>query len=71
MECLSARFRELVVAVLRSDQAVLATIALRGDRFIESLKARPDVNLVRVTQQNRDQLVGQTVDQVQEVLAGA
>ena len=71
MECLSARFRELVVAVLRSDQVVLATIALRGDRFIESLKARPDVNLIRVTQQNRDQLVGQTVGQVQEVLAGA
>ena len=71
MECFSTRFREVVVAALRSDRVVLATVALRGDRFIEDLKARPDVYLIHVSQQNRDQLVGQTVDRVQEVLAGA
>jgi nucleoside-triphosphatase len=71
MECFSARFREVVVATLRSDRVVLATAALRGDRFIESLKARPDVDLIHVTQQNRDQLVGQTIVRVKEVLAGA
>jgi nucleoside-triphosphatase len=70
MECFSDRFRELVVAALNSDRAVLATVALRGDRFIESLKARPDTTLLRVTRQNRDQLVAQVVGWVREVLAG-
>jgi len=71
MECFSARFGELVIAALESDRAVLATIALRGDRFIESLKARRDVTLLHVTQHNRDELVGWVVDWVQEVLVGA
>jgi len=71
MECFSARFRELVIAVLESDRAVLATIALRGDRFIEGLKARRDVTLLQVTQQNRGQLVSWVVDWVQEMLASA
>ncbi len=61
MECFSSRFRRQVVAALESDRAVLATIALRGDRFIEGLKARSDVTLLRVTHQNRDQLVDQVV----------
>jgi nucleoside-triphosphatase len=70
MECLSDRFRELVVAALGSDRAVLATIALRGNHFIESLKNRPEVTLLRITQQNRDRLVGQMVGWAREVLAG-
>jgi nucleoside-triphosphatase len=68
MECFSDRFRDLVVAALGSDRAVLATIALRGNRFIEGLKARPETTLLRVNQQNRDQLVGQVVGWVREVL---
>ncbi len=71
MECFSDRFRELVIAALNSDRAVLATIALRGNRFIESLKARPEITLLHVTQQNRDRLAGQVVSWVREVLAGA
>ena len=70
MECLSDHFRELVVAALSSDRAVLATIALRGNRFIESLKNRPGVTLLHVSQQNRDRLVGQMVGWAREVLAG-
>jgi nucleoside-triphosphatase len=70
MECLSDRFRELVVAALGSNRAVLATIALRGNRFIESLKNYPEVSLLRITQQNRDRLVGQVVGWARETLAG-
>jgi nucleoside-triphosphatase len=69
MECFSARFRKLVVAALESDRAVLATIALRGDRYIEELKARPDVTLLRVTQQNRDELVDQVRGWAEEAIA--
>jgi nucleoside-triphosphatase len=70
MECLSDHFRELVVAALGSDRAVLATIALRGNHFIESLKDHPEVTLLRLTKQNRDQLVGQVVGWAREVLVG-
>jgi len=69
MECFSDRFRELVVAALGSDRAVLATIALRGNRFIENLKVRPDVTMLHITQDNRDQLVHQVIGWVREVLA--
>lgn len=71
MECFSARFRESVVEAVESDRAVLATIALRGDRFIEGLKAHPEVKVLTVTQQNRDELVGQVLKWAQEVLARA
>ncbi len=71
MECFSVRFRELVVAALDSDCAVLATVALRGDRFVEDLKARPDVTLLHVTRQNRDELVGKVGEWAQEVLSRA
>jgi nucleoside-triphosphatase len=70
MECFSDRFRELVIATLSSDRAVLATIALRGNRFIEDLKDRPDVTLLCITQQNRGQLMGQVLGWVREALAG-
>src|SRR5512137_1362111 len=70
MECFSTRFRELVAAALDSDRAVLATVALRGDRFVEDLKARPDVTLLHVTPGNRDELVGRVTGWAQEVLSG-
>jgi nucleoside-triphosphatase len=67
MECFSARFRESVVEAIESDRAVLATIALRGDHFIESLKAHPEVKVLTVTQQNRDELLDQVLKWAQEV----
>jgi nucleoside-triphosphatase len=71
MECFSSRFRELVVADFESEHAVLATIALRGDRFIETLKNRTDVTLLPVTQQNRNQLADQVSGWAKEMCAGA
>ena len=68
MECFSARFRKLVVAALESDRAVLATIALRGNPFIEGLKSRSDVTLWRVTPRNRDELVEQVVAWLRGIL---
>lgn len=66
MECFSARFRKLVVAAMKSDRAVLATIALRGNSYVEGLKARSDVTLLHVTRQNRDELVDQVMGWVHE-----
>lgn len=57
MECLSPRFRDLIAALLDGPLPVVATVSLRGDSFIEGLKARLDVRLVVVTEANRDALL--------------
>lgn len=57
MECLSSLFRKTLVNVLDSDHRVVGSIALKGDRFIQKIKARPDILLVPVTHQNRNELV--------------
>jgi nucleoside-triphosphatase len=49
MECLSEQFRRLVTAILDRDVTCIATIALRGTGFIESIKQRPDVTLSQLT----------------------
>ncbi|RLC83158.1 MAG: AAA family ATPase [Chloroflexi bacterium] len=56
MECFSPRFREAVLKALDSNKPVLGTIAIRGNPFIEGLKGRPDVEIVKVTYANRDGL---------------
>ncbi len=55
MECFSPRFRETLVRVLNSGNAVLGSIALKGERFIEEIKGRHDVSLVHLSEGNRDE----------------
>ena len=57
MECFSEFFRETLVKVLDSNHMVIGSISLKGDRFIQKIKAREDVLLVHVSLQNRDVLV--------------
>lgn len=54
MECFSLPFKETLIKVLDSDHPVLGSIALKGDRFIQSIKARNDVLLVSLNVKNRD-----------------
>ncbi len=70
MECQLPRFRDLVVELLESSKVVLATIAFRGDRFIQQVKQRPDARLVTVTLQNRDALVESLSDEVRCIMKG-
>jgi len=57
MECFSELFKKTLEGVLDSDRPVIGSIAMKGDRFIQKIKRRSDVLLVRVTIQNRDELV--------------
>jgi nucleoside-triphosphatase len=57
MECFSKLFKKTLEAVLDSNCPVIGSIAMKGDRFIQKIKARPDVLLVTVTLRNRDELV--------------
>lgn len=56
MECLSEKFRAWLTSLLDSRIPVVATIALRGTPFIESIKRRPDVKIYEMTLTNRDAL---------------
>jgi nucleoside-triphosphatase len=54
MECFSDLFRQTLLAVLSSQNQVIGSIAIKGDRFIQSIKKRDDVTLVSITEKTRD-----------------
>ena len=57
MECLSARFTNLINDVLNSDKPLIATIAQKGGGLIADLKKRPDIQLFHLTRENQDEIV--------------
>jgi nucleoside-triphosphatase len=57
MEVMSPRFRELIEKLIVSDKTLIATIALRGDAFIEGVKKTPGARLFTVTQENRAEVL--------------
>lgn len=54
MECFSRLFRETLLRVLCSENQVIGSIAIKGDRFIQNIKNRDDVALVSITETTRD-----------------
>jgi nucleoside-triphosphatase len=64
MECLSQKFRGLIVDLLESPKRLLATIAMKGTPFIEEIKRRPDVDILEITTHNR----GRLLDDIIEIL---
>lgn len=56
MECFSPLFRNTLINILDSNHPVIGSISLTGNRFINEIKAREDVLVVRVTEKNRDEL---------------
>jgi nucleoside-triphosphatase len=56
MECYSPEFRDVIIKCLDAPTPVVATIAKRGGRFIESIKDRSDVVIYEVTAATRDRL---------------
>jgi nucleoside-triphosphatase THEP1 len=62
MECHCPQFISPMRTLLGEPVPVVATIALRGCGFIAGVKNRPDVQIVEVTQANRDELPGQIAE---------
>jgi nucleoside-triphosphatase len=62
MELASAAFCEAIVELLGRDVAVVATVHLGHHRFTDALKRRPDIRVVRVTDETRDALPEQLMD---------
>jgi nucleoside-triphosphatase len=54
MECFSRLFKETLIKVLSSDNLVIGSVAMKGDRFIQSIKKRDDVSLVPISENTRD-----------------
>lgn len=70
MECLSALFQEAVKKALDGPNPVLATIALRGSPFMESIKARRDVRLLEITPENRAGRLSECLAMLAEISHG-
>ena len=56
MELFSERFKEVLLRCFDSDKYVIATVMSRPHLFVDLLKDRPDVKLLKVTLENRNQL---------------
>ena len=56
MECLSEKFRNIILDIFKLQNYFLGTIALKGDSFIESIKKMPIVKLIEVNTKNRSKL---------------
>ena len=62
MECFSDLFKKTLIQVLDSPNCVIGSIALKGDRFIQSIKERDDVRLILISAQNRNMLVEKIIN---------
>ena len=70
MECLSVRFRELVRGCLESPVPFLATVALRGTPPIEGIKKRPDVKVITMTREDREERYREMREEVRRLIGG-
>jgi nucleoside-triphosphatase len=67
MELASAAFRDAVAVLLDRKVAVVATVQLHRHPFTDALKRRPDVRVLRVSEQNRDALPDQLAAQLHTI----
>ncbi len=65
MECLSPSFQKAVLHAMDSSNRVLASIAQKGSPFIEGIKARKDVLLLKMSAANREALAASIISELQ------
>ncbi|NIR49969.1 NTPase [candidate division KSB1 bacterium] len=64
MELFSKIFREMVRESLDSEKRLLATITKSRNAFVDNIKKRSDVQLITVTESNRNSLVSDLVNMI-------
>jgi len=69
MELFSAAFKEAVLAAVESEKLVLGTIMLRSHPWADAIKSHPQVNLIKITEANRDTAVHLVLDSLLKSLA--
>ena len=65
MECASGRFRRAVEDALDAPVNILATLGISRLPFFQAVRNRPDVELVTLTEHNRDALVAELSTRLQ------
>jgi nucleoside-triphosphatase len=68
MECLSVKFRETIRGYLDSPAPLLASIALRGTGPLERIKTRPDIRLITMARENREEKYREVLDEVRRLI---
>jgi nucleoside-triphosphatase len=68
MELCSDAFMEAVVRALDSGRPVLGTIQDRRNPFLDSVRARPDTEVVRLTESNRDAVADEVLARIRALL---
>ncbi|MBM3308327.1 MAG: NTPase [Candidatus Eisenbacteria bacterium] len=69
MELCSERFQRAVLTALDSPVAVLATVQDRSNAFLDAIRARDDIVLLRVTEATRDAVRDEAVRALRVLLA--
>jgi len=64
MECFSVLFKKTLVRVLSLPNWIIGSIAQKGDLFIQRIKERDDVKVIRITAQNRGILVDHILESI-------
>ncbi|HEY3346101.1 MAG TPA: NTPase [Nitrospirota bacterium] len=66
MELLSERFQDMVNIALESEKPLVATIAEDGHEFIYDIKSRRDIHLLKLTHENREEVLDELVRHMTE-----
>lgn len=61
MELFSAAFKEAVLEALASGRKVLGTIMLPSHLWADQIKTRPEVEVIQVTRENRQEVLGKVL----------
>lgn len=68
MELISPGFRAMILEALESRLPVVATMGVSRNAFMEVVRARPDVDVLNITTENRDSLKDRVVETIEEAL---
>lgn len=68
MELYSKKFQEQVLSCLESNRSLLGTIQDRHNEFLDKIRKREDVTIIRVTPKNRSLLLPQIIRLFKEEL---
>lgn len=66
MELFSQKFKELVLKALDSPNQVIATIKLKGSKFIDKVKSRSDVVIFNLDSRNREDILKNILEAIEE-----
>jgi nucleoside-triphosphatase len=68
MELCSPAFQEAVLRALDSGKPVVGTIQARRNPFLDAVRARPDIEVLEITEENRDGMLSVLTERVSELL---